>query len=199
MELVEDEDGLYVGDDLYVEMVSDVRVTPVVCLCIHKGTVWNGSLEGDTELQQVDIETRAEKGYSAYDGPRYGCLHWIHQKIKDIGAAWATDHDYPFEVGQISKLHGGESAGGSSSHQNGLDVDVRYIRTDHRQEAFSFNNGSSGYDQVATQDLVDLFLSQGAILIVGVNDAQLDTGSIHFQHEPNRHHNHFHVRFPPPD
>jgi hypothetical protein len=202
MELVEDEDGLYVGDDLYVEMVSDVRVTPVVCLCIHHPTVWTGSLEGDTELV-------AKTGYTTFSENRFGCLHWTLEKIRQIGEAWAETHDYDFEVGRISQ-HGGGSVTPEgttvegSSHRNGLDVDVRYL---HKDELgvnvggrYEFGTHPIGeFDKEATIELINLFKDQGAILIIVDSRSGIPAAGkvIHDPPPPapRTHDDHFHVRF----
>lgn len=192
---VPNEDGLYTDEKVYVEMNSDTTVTPVFCGCLHLKTVNDGSLEGDTELPEGI-------GYVFYDGPRFGCLSWMHQIIKNVGLAWAENHNYAFQVGRISKHGGGTAAG--SSHRNGLDVDIRYIRTDHEVNGnggrFAFGEDDiSEYDQAATQELVNLFVAQGAIRIITVNAANLATGTAVHQHEPTKHYHHFHVRFNDPD
>jgi hypothetical protein len=129
----------------------------------------------------------------------YGCLFWTLDKIKQIGDAWAESHSYTFAVGQISKADGGDSEGGSSSHNNGLDVDVRYIRTDHTGGSLNVVTSPSSYDQTATQELVDLFVGEGATHIITVPEAGLSSGSAQLVYDAPRHNDHFHVRFDDPD
>lgn len=95
-------------------------------------------------------------------------------------------------------MQGGGKFGKRSSHQNGLDVDIRYLRADGEEQGFSFNSGSSGYDKAATQALVDLIVAQGLDIVIGHDDADLDFGTVTFRHRDD-HHDHLHFRFKHPD
>ena len=191
------EEGLYEGEETYyLEMASNATVTPVVCLCSHEGTVNDGYLIGDTKLV-------AKTGYTTVSDNRYGCLHWALEKIRRVGESWAASKEYTFAVGRISQLGGGSVTPGGqpvqgSSHRNGLDVDVRYIRKDHTGAQLDLSGSLDLYDQEATQELVDLFVAEGAIMIITTPDAELDTGSATRLFLPG-HTDHFHVRFSDPD
>lgn len=181
---------------------KDRELTAVFCPCIHGGTVRNGWLKGDTQLQ-------GRTGYSTYSPNRNACLLWALEKIRQIGESWAANHDYSFEVGQISKAGGGDSSS-SNSHENGLDVDVRYLHTnangEHEAGRFSFgpnDNDTPGpgtFDKTATEELLDLFRSQGVDLIVVDNRTGISGERIIYDNpdKPRVHYDHFHVRFTAP-
>jgi murein endopeptidase len=100
-------------------------------------------------------------------------------------------------VGDLSRPHGGNFGPqfgyiGHASHQNGLDVDIYYPRTDRREIA---PRDARDIDRARSQELVTRFLAAGAALIfVGPN-----TG---LRGPPGRveplvnHDNHLHVRLP---
>jgi murein endopeptidase len=75
-------------------------------------------------------------------------------------------------VGDLSRRHGGffgrrYGGLGHQSHQNGLDVDVYYPRTDGLERAA---RRPSQVDRVLAQDLVDRFVDAGAVKVyVGPN------------------------------
>jgi murein endopeptidase len=98
-------------------------------------------------------------------------------------------------VGDLSRPHGGDFGPqfgyiGHASHQNGLDVDIYYPRTDARELA---PRDAAEIDQRLSQELVNRFLAGGAqVIFVGPN-----TGLVG---PPGRvqplaqHDNHLHVR-----
>ena len=73
-------------------------------------------------------------------------------------------------IGDMSRPHGGDFGArygpiGHASHQNGLDVDVYYPRTDHREWAPRL---PEQVDVRLSQDLVDRFVAAGAeVVFVG--------------------------------
>lgn len=87
------------------------------------------------------------------------------------------------------------------SHQNGLDVDVRYMRSDGGEAGLDFADPNSRvwYDSAATRVLMQCFRSQGAVVRIFVDT---DYVKIVFPgvtlHDPT-HRNHFHVRIRDPD
>ncbi len=100
-------------------------------------------------------------------------------------------------IGDISRPRGGDFGPqfgyiGHASHQNGLDVDVYYPRSDGRERA---PKDATQIDRRLSQELVNRFLARGAeVIFVGPN-----TG---LSGPPGRvqalvnHDNHLHVRFP---
>jgi penicillin-insensitive murein endopeptidase len=99
-------------------------------------------------------------------------------------------------VGDLSRPHGGDfgirfGPIGHASHQNGLDADVYYPRSDGRERA---PRGAGQIDRRLSQELVDRFTAAGAA-IVFVGPATGLTGpraSVLANHD-----NHLHVRLGP--
>ena len=123
----------------------------------------------------------------------------MHEKIRLAGMAWDAAEWIPrIGVGRIS-VQGGGPTGIGVSHQNGLDVDVRYVRSDGQEAPFEFSVEGPWpeYDQNATQELVDFFVELGATLLFWDDRAGLSAPGVG-QHWPG-HHNHLHVRFENPD
>jgi murein endopeptidase len=93
--------------------------------------------------------------------------------------------------GQFGPEYGGL---GHASHQNGLDVDVYYPRRDGAEGVVT---RVSDIDRVASQELIDQFIAQGATRIfVGRGLGFTDPGGI--AQSARKHLDHFHVRFPEP-
>lgn len=100
----------------------------------------------------------------------------------------------PLGVGDISKSGGGSFQPDHNEHQNGLDLDVRYIRDDRSEEGVLASN--TAYDPADSQDLVDLFFQYGAVsILVNLNSGITGSGVT----QRSDHNDHFHVRFPDPD
>ena len=215
LDATEDEhDDWVTRSDIHIKMVnnegqpSDRTLTAVFHPCIHCGwpTSTNhedhpdypdvGSLRGDVALEDQGIDDGFQIVSNA--GDIYGCYSWTLEKIRDIGAAWHAAHnDRDMSIIGIS-VHGGGSNGASKSHRNGLDVDVRYIRTDgsgpidlSKHEEFPF------YDATATQELIDLFIGQGAVRIF-VDRPRSGLTGVGVRNLAD-HSDHFHVRFSDPD
>ena len=98
-------------------------------------------------------------------------------------------------VGDLSRPRGGDFGPrfgyiGHASHQNGLDVDVYYPRADGRERAPRW---ASEIDRRLSQELVDRFVSAGAVTIfVGPNTGL--TGPAGVVAPLANHDNHLHVR-----
>src|SRR5215207_2211421 len=109
----------------------------------------------------------------------------------------AHPHAAPMAIGDLSRPRGGDFGPrfgyiGHASHQNGLDADVYYPRSDRRAVA---PRDARDIDRARSQELVDRFLTAGAALIfVGPNTAlRGPPGRV----EPLANHdNHLHVRLP---
>ena len=100
-------------------------------------------------------------------------------------------------VGDLSRPHGGDFGPrfgyiGHASHQNGLDVDIYYPRSDGRERA---PRDASQIDRPLSQELVNRFLAQGAeVIFVGPNTGL--TGPPRRVQPLINHDNHLHVRLP---
>jgi hypothetical protein len=101
-------------------------------------------------------------------------------------------------VGDLSRPGGGEFGAefgppGHASHQNGLDVDVYYPRTDARERPPA---RPSQIDRELAQDLVERFVAAGASnVFVGPNTGLIGPPAI-VEVLPSHHDNHMHVRLP---
>jgi penicillin-insensitive murein endopeptidase len=99
-------------------------------------------------------------------------------------------------VGDLSRPHGGDFGVrfgpiGHASHQNGLDADVYYPRSDGRERA---PRGAGQIDRGLSQELVDRFTAAGAVLVlVGPSTGLMGPrASVLANHD-----NHLHVRLGP--
>lgn len=132
---------------------------------------------------------------------RYGTDRLI-RTVLDVARAHRAAHpDAPrVLIGDLSRPEGGDfgaavSGGlGHASHQNGLDVDIYYPRTDRRLRR---PHTVSQVDRVLSQDLVDRFVSAGAqFVFVGPNTGLTGPPDVV---QPLAHHDdHIHVRLPQP-
>jgi murein endopeptidase len=105
--------------------------------------------------------------------PNRGWRRWgtdrLVRTVIDLLAAYRLAHPgVPrVGVGDLSRRHGGDFGKrfgglGHASHQNGLDADIYYPRTDGlERRAYT----PSQVDQALAQDLVDRFLAAGARVI----------------------------------
>ena len=107
--------------------------------------------------------------------------------------------ELPMLIGDLSRPQGGDfgikyGIVGHSTHQNGLDADVYYPRTDRR---LSVPRTVAKVDRRLAQRLVDLFVAAGAEkVLVGPNLGLRGPSAVVVPY-PN-HDNHLHVRIPNP-
>lgn len=121
---------------------------------------------------------------------RYGIPETI-RALQQVSAAWAAARPSGPRIGfgDIS-LQGGGPISGHASHQKGVDVDVRLMRNDGREEPTVYQ--SANYSRQLTQQLIDLIRANGVLHVqyIFFNDPQARG----VQPWPN-HDNHLHVRF----
>jgi peptidoglycan hydrolase-like protein with peptidoglycan-binding domain len=97
-------------------------------------------------------------------------------------------------VGDISREHGGDIAG-HQSHEVGLDVDIRPMRTDRAQCTWGVNRAWTTYDRAATRDLVKAIrtTAPGHIKLIYFNDPVLiREGLVRWY---AGHDDHLHIRY----
>jgi hypothetical protein len=125
----------------------------------------------------------------------YGNDHTIRTVIAVIDAYREANPDAPrVVVGDISRKGGGPFTDQHVSHQNGLDVDIYYPRTDGELRE---PTSPDQIDHQLAQDLLDRFVAAGAQMIfVGYATGLTGPSGVVIPY-PN-HDNHMHVRFPPP-
>lgn len=82
-----------------------------------------------------------------------------------------------------------------ASHQNGVDVDVRYVRRDRANAPLDLQISPEDYDQAQTAKLIGLFLDLCPIEAIFLDEdgVGFELEDVRLQHA-NGHSNHFHVR-----
>ena len=169
--------------------------------CIHHGRPADGRLTGDASLDDYGHGYYHIRNNDPPDSDDWACPGWLASKIRRVGELW--NRDPRIGVLDLSR-EGGGSFPPHRTHQNGLDVDIRYVgwTAEGSYEGPIDLNGwtSKYYDRNRTQSLIDTFCETGATLIL-VSDAQLtgsNSCSVQFD-STEAHTNHFHVRYPDPD
>jgi|SRR2546426_405776 len=202
--------------------------TPDVNPSAAHGVPNNGYLSGSLDLPDIEggfytYRPDADPVFDQPDSNDWGTLALINM-IEATARGW-VDHDprtadcyaassqndsappsLRFGVGDMSKFSGGawyhsyDTELRHHDHQNGLDVDVRYLRLDHQNTPLDLQvdsaNGFPNYDFWGTLDLVNCFIATGSVQriyadssLVGFWNAQ---GSDILVNDPS-HYNHFHV------
>jgi peptidoglycan hydrolase-like protein with peptidoglycan-binding domain len=132
--------------------------------------------------------------YSVGNGPaNWGTAAAIGQLEAAAASLARTGLSRP-AVGDIGFEHGG-AIPGHVTHQQGLDVDLRPMRRDHRQCAAGTNWRSSTYDRAATRALVKAIRATaiGHVKVVYFNDPVLIREGLTRWH--SGHDDHLHVRY----
>jgi len=176
---------------------------------VAHGTEHSGYIENGIKLPG------RHQGYYHYIGPTWEIDQddWGILMMLNVIEATARDWRNPprvctntvansFGVGDLSW---GEEAsrffGGYShphgSHQNGRDVDIRFLRVDGKEEPVGGN-----WDPFATGDLIDCFLYYEDVVAVFIdvtlNGGWYDSTDPRVFHDSD-HYDHFHVRVRDPD
>jgi hypothetical protein len=112
--------------------------------------------------------------------------------IMDIAEAWSTRHEAPrIQVGDISR-RGGGTLSPHKSHKRGVDVDMRPIRNDGREEPVSFKQAV--YSRDLTRELCQLIREKVSGVRIFFNDPRLIAAGLCAPLAG--HDDHLHVRFP---
>jgi hypothetical protein len=139
---------------------------------------------------QLPISGTGYYSYAQFREKQYGLADTI-RAIQKIGELWFADHRSGplIGVGNISK-QGGGPVPPHSSHQTGLDVDFRLLRTDGARIGITFRSPS--YSRTRTQALVNTIRSNPILQVklILCNDDRLQG----VQPWPG-HDDHLHVRF----
>jgi penicillin-insensitive murein endopeptidase len=171
------------------------------------GTPSNGSLEGGINLVDVGEGYLHYNGTDPVDYDDWGTMA-LCNCIEKVGRQW-TNTAPLFNTGDMSRDGGGEWLSDHVSHQNGLDVDVRYVRHDKQEQPLDIFKNPEDYNNVATLLLMAIIVQN-----CNVTDIFCDPDSLKFTNEDlaqlakveNRgwlkyakgHTNHFHVRINQP-
>lgn len=157
-----------------------------------------GSGGGTTPGPNAAVTTRLPspgQGYYSYKPGtnQYGTSATI-RALQAVGTQWHRAHPSGprIGIGDIS-LNGGGPMSGHASHQLGLDIDIRIVRNDGREEPCNYT--LSTYSRSLTQELVNLIRANAVLRVqyIFFNDSRV-TGV-----QPlSGHDDHLHVRFYPP-
>jgi peptidoglycan hydrolase-like protein with peptidoglycan-binding domain len=134
----------------------------------------------------------AGPGFFSYttSAKRFGLSKTI-QAILAVAAAWqhANPRGPRLGIGNIS-LQGGGPFPPHSSHQKGVDVDIRPVRNDRKEEPVTYQSAS--YSRALTQQLVDIIRANGVLSIRTIlfNDPNVRGVSPYPGHD-----DHLHVSF----
>ena len=180
--------GLYVVDAQQTPS-SSISI-PSEQSCVHYGSHTSGRLSGDSSLPDQGHGYYHFLGTDDRDMDDWACSHWLIATIEAVGQQW--DRNPRIGIGDLS-LRGGGLFAPHKSHQNGLDVDVRYVGVN--EGPINLNVPRIRYDQNRTQELIDIFCETGAVAIYVDQRANLLGPCVI---EQSGHHHHFHVRYPAP-
>ena len=107
-----------------------------------------------------------------------------------VATTWDGLHSQrPFSIGQIS-LKGGGPMPPHKSHRLGVDVDVRPMRLDGKNEPVTITEAE--FDRALTTALITLWWQKAPVQNVFFNDPTVIAAGL--SQFVNGHHNHFHVR-----
>lgn len=165
------------------------------------GTPNAGWLEDGVQLPASGV------GYYTYNpatqaAPGGAARRWgndrLVREVIDLARWWHRRHPAGprLGVGDLAQPRGGAFHGpvvGHLSHQNGLDVDIRLVRSDRAEE----QAGPASYDRELTQQVVDRLVARGAELVLVGPSLDLHGPAGVVVDWPN-HDDHLHVRFPNP-
>jgi hypothetical protein len=163
--------------------------------CISQGSPQTGTLYGANSLSDNGTGYYHFLGSDAPDSDDWGCSNYANQKVAGVGLWW--NQSPRMGIGDISR-QGGGSFPPHGSHQNGLDIDVRYVRNDGQEGPLDFDQNPTAYDQAQTQSLVDRYCTLAGASVVYADARANLTASCVNTSDPT-HFNHFHVRLPDVD
>ncbi len=116
--------------------------------------------------------------------------------LTSIGATWHKSHPTgpKIQISDISRRGGGKLAP-HGSHRMGIDVDIRFMRTDGKMRAVNplIKSQKRFFDKALTQELVDVIRANTVLNahLIMVNK-RIDLSNVDGD---NDHNNHMHVRF----
>lgn len=163
------------------------------------GEYANGSLQGGINLPDRGLGYAHNYGTDGVDEDDWGTAGAI-SCIESVGRLWEGT-GVKVGINDISKLGGGRFSG-HSSHQIGLDIDVRYIRKDGENLPLDIASNPSAYDRASSRALIEDFVDNCDVQLIFVD---LDNVGFDVDHpdgnsalyDARGHSNHFHVRLNP--
>ena len=157
-------------------------------------------------LNLVDAGT----GYYHYNGPDatdtddWGVAHLL--LMIEMACRDYHRNGYPppgVGVGDLSKGSPGSYYGGGPfdhhCHQNGCDVDIRYIRNDGLNWGLNIAEDPDSFDEYKTRKLISFLIEWGEVeaILLDANSTSIYVPGITFH--ANGHSDHIHVRMADPD
>jgi penicillin-insensitive murein DD-endopeptidase len=138
-------------------------------------------------------QTPMDSGYYTYgkmdNKPDRGGYQYPHpvmmQAILRVALEWQARDPRRIGIGNISRADGFDDDD-HDSHLDGLQVDVRPVRTDGLEKPVTWTDRD--YDRDATAKLIELFRALAPVKFILFNDA-----NIPFVKHAKRHDDHFHV------
>ncbi len=137
------------------------------------------------------------KGFTTYKreqggADQYGRASTI-RSIMDIAEAWCEQHsDLRLQFGDISRRGGGSFDPPHKAHQRGLEVDIRPITNNGREEPTSIH--AMNYSHEATKELAQLIKEKFPAATIFFNDERLI--GLKLTSPLAGHDDHLHLRFP---
>lgn len=162
-----------------------------------EGTWYDGSLRGGINLNDRGTGFVHNTGTDAIDSDDWGTLRMI-ACLEAVGRDF-EDTGLRVNVNDLS-LRGGTHFPPHRSHQNGLDVDLRYVRKDGRDAPLDLRYHPEAYDAAATQELMRLFVTHCPVEVIFADLERLGFGRVASRgqqpvlRQASGHSNHFHVR-----
>lgn len=133
-------------------------------------------------------------GYVAYnrDGnDQFGTAKTI-KTIQDIARKWNEQNpNTPLQIGDISRKGGGRFRP-HSSHDKGIDIDIRPIRKDNKNLPLDVRNEPNQLDREKVRQLIKIVRAENPNAIIYFNDSVLMKEGL--TKYADGHHNHLHIR-----
>lgn len=173
---------------------------------IAHGLPCNGWIEDALNMVNYGTGYYHYPGDDPTDTDDWGVLHLIDM-IEGASRDWyGSDYCPPrIGVGDLSKGDAGtQEFGGNwlpdhTCHQNGLEVDIRYVRNDGQDLGLNIYTQSSLYDQDATIRMMNLLCWNANVAEIIVGQHAWITGEVITVDTTTEHDNHCHVRIEDPD
>jgi hypothetical protein len=182
-------------------------------LSLATGSTTNGNIIGSVKLPEEGIGYRHFYGSDGLNMDNWGTLKLI-KIIEQVGREWNQLHPTGprISIGDLSLQGGGRFyppplLHEHDWHQQGVDVDVRYVKNDGGEGPCNINphptldppdTPQCNFNYINTKKLLDLFCKAGAkeILVDSTSALQNDTyiPGCQVQFDDPAHRHHFHVR-----
>lgn len=152
-----------------------------------------GTLMNGLRIANSGVGYQYYRGLDPADVDNWGTLALINL-VERTGRDWVSSYPgLPALTTMDMSLEGGGYWSDHDSHQNGLDVDIRYIRDDNSSDLVTITDPH--YSRVRTQNLINiLHRTYNNVVLIYSTDVQLTGVTYDINHA-----NHFHVRITDPD